>query len=91
MNKTDLVTAIANSSGLTKADAERALNAFTRTLLESLRTAGSRVCMTGFGTFQVQERAARKGRNPLNGEPVDIPPSKTIIFKPSPQVKKRLQ
>ena len=81
MNKAELVASMAEKSGLTKKDAEVALNAFMKSVEEAL-TAGEKVQLVGFGTFDVRERKARKGRNPRNPEQViDIPASKAPVFK----------
>ncbi len=81
MNKAELVTSMAEKSGLTKKDAEMALNAFTKSVEEAL-VAGDKVQLVGFGTFDVRERKERKGRNPRNPEQViDIPASKAPVFK----------
>jgi len=80
MNKTELVAAIAEAAGITKADASRALQA----LLETVTTAmskGDSVSLTGFGTFSVAERAARTGRNPSNGKALKIAAKKVAKFK----------
>ena len=63
MNKTELVAAIAEKTGLTKKDAEGAVKAFTDTVAEQLK-AGDKIQLVGFGTFEVAERAARTGKNP---------------------------
>ncbi len=81
MNKAELVTSMAEKSGLTKKDAELALNAFMKSVEQSLK-GGDKVQLVGFGTFDVRERKARKGRNPRNPEQViDIPASKAPVFK----------
>lgn len=81
MNKAELVTAIAEKSGLTKKDAELALNAFMNAVEEELAK-GEKVQLVGFGTFDVRERKSRKGRNPRNPEQViEIPASKAPVFK----------
>ena len=80
MNKTELIAAIADKAGLSKKDAEKALKAFTETVTEQL-TAGSKVQVVGFGTFEVSERAAREGRNPHTGETLSIAASKAPKFK----------
>lgn len=80
MNKTELVTAIAEKSELTKIDAEKALKAFTDTITEEL-SKGGKIQIVGFGTFEVAERAARKGRNPKTSEEIMIPASKSPRFK----------
>lgn len=80
MNKTELIEAIANESGLTKRDAEKALSAFTDTVTSAMKN-GDKVQLVGFGTFEVSKRAARTGRNPQNGETVEIAASATPKFK----------
>ena len=66
MNKTELITAMAEASGLTKKDCDTALNAFVDTLQTALKS-GDKVQLVGFGTFEVKERAARTGKNPATG------------------------
>ncbi|MCR5526685.1 MAG: HU family DNA-binding protein [Lachnospiraceae bacterium] len=80
MNKTELVAAMAEKSGLTKKDAESALKAFTDAVAAAL-TEGDKVQLVGFGTFEVSERAAREGRNPQTGDVMKIPASKAPKFK----------
>mgnify|MGYP000440062224 FL=1 len=80
MNKTELVAAIAEKTGLTKKDAEGAVKAFTDTVAEQLK-AGEKIQLVGFGTFEVAERAARTGKNPQTGEAIKIPASKAPKFK----------
>lgn len=81
MNKAQLVAKIAEKSELTNKQAEKALNAFMKTVEESL-VAGEKVALVGFGTFEVRERSAREGRNPRNPEEViHIPASKAPVFK----------
>ena len=79
MNKNDLIDAMASSSGLSKADAGRALEAFTGAVTSALSGGGS-VKITGFGTFSVSHRAATTGRNPRTGESIQIPASKRPKF-----------
>lgn len=80
MNKTELIDAMANASGLTKKDAESALNAFTSVVGAEIAN-GGKVSLVGFGTFEVSERAAREGRNPQTGAVVQIPATKAPKFK----------
>lgn len=80
MNKTELIDAMANASGLTKKDAESALNAFTSVVGTEIAN-GGKVSLVGFGTFEVTERAAREGRNPQTGAVVQIPATKAPKFK----------
>ena len=80
MNKNELIDAIASGSGLSKADAGRALEAFLGSVTSSLASGGS-VKITGFGTFSVSHRAARMGRNPATGEAIQIKASNVPKFK----------
>jgi DNA-binding protein HU-beta len=80
MNKADLVKSIAEKSDLTKADAERALNAFIESVEEALVN-GDRVQLVGFGSFEVRERAARKGRNPQTNKEITIKASRAPVFR----------
>ena len=86
MNKTDLITAAAEKSGLSKKDAERVVNALLDTLTTSLAK-GEKVQISGFGIFETKEREARVGRNPRTKEPVQIPATRTPTFKPSKLLK----
>lgn len=80
MTKADLVNAIAEKAGLSKADGEKALKAFTDTITEALQ-AGDKVALVGFGTFSVGDRAARVGKNPQTGAEIQIPAAKVPKFK----------
>ncbi len=80
MNKSDLVSAIADESGLSKADATRALEATTSAISGALSN-GGKVAITGFGSFLVRSRAARSGRNPQTGATIQISASKVPAFK----------
>ncbi len=80
MNKTDLINSISAKSGLNKKNSEAALNAFISSVEESLQ-AGEKVVLVGFGTFEVRQRAARKGRNPQTKKEILIPASKAPVFK----------
>ena len=80
MNKTELVAAMAEQTGLSKKDAEAALKAFTDVVTNELKANG-KVQLVGFGTFEVSERAAREGRNPQTGETMTIAASKAPKFK----------
>ncbi|MCS6999304.1 MAG: HU family DNA-binding protein [Bacteroidota bacterium] len=81
MNKAELVEAVAKTTGLSKAQAESALNATLHAIQASLAK-GQHVSLVGFGTFAVAKRAARKGKNPRTGEPIKIPARKVARFKP---------
>ena len=80
MNKTELISAIADKSGLTKTDAEKALNTFTDVVIDALSD-NDKVQLVGFGTFEVGKRAERTGRNPQTGEEITIPACKAPKFK----------
>ena len=80
MNKTELVAAIAEESGLSKKDAEAALKGFTETVTKQLKK-GEKIQLVGFGTFEVTQRAAREGRNPQTGESIQIAASRSPRFK----------
>ncbi|QSZ27556.1 HU family DNA-binding protein [Aceticella autotrophica] len=80
MNKADLITKMAEKCDLTKKDTEKALNAFVDSVQEALKQ-GERIQLVGFGTFEVRERAERKGRNPQTKEEITIPASKAPVFK----------
>ena len=90
MNKNEFVTAIAEKSGLTKKDAEAALNAYTEVVTDALKS-GDSVQLIGFGTFEVRERAARTGRNPHTGENIEIAAAKAPAFKPGKALKDAIQ
>ena len=80
MNKSELVDSIAQSAGLTKEQAAKAVNAFTQSVQGALQR-GDDVVLVGFGTFSVKERKARTGRNPKTGEEIQIAASKVPSFK----------
>ena len=80
MKKAELVEAIAEKTGLTKADANRALEATFEVITKALKK-GERVPVAGFGTFNVTKRKAREGRNPQTGAKVKIPARKAVTFK----------
>jgi DNA-binding protein HU-beta len=80
MNKTDLVNAVAAKSGLSKKNSEAAINAFISSVEDALKV-GEKVVLVGFGTFEVRDRAERKGRNPQTKEEIIIPASKAPVFR----------
>ena len=80
MNKAQLVAAIAETDGLTKKDAEKALGAFETVVTETLKK-GEKIQLVGFGTFEVSERAARTGINPQTKKQIKIAASKAPKFK----------
>ena len=80
MNKAQLVEAIALDANISKIDARKAVDAIIRVTVQSLRE-GERLTLTGLGTFSVQQKAARVGRNPRTGETMEIAASKNPTFK----------
>lgn len=80
MNRTELIAAMAEKAEISKKDAEKALTAFTNVVADTL-VDGDKVAITGFGTFEVVERAERQGRNPATGEVITIAASKSPKFK----------
>jgi DNA-binding protein HU-beta len=80
MNKAELIDAMASHSGLTKADAKKALDAFIGATTGALKK-GGRVALVGFGSFSVSKRESRKGRNPQTGKEITIPAKKVVKFK----------
>jgi DNA-binding protein HU-beta len=87
MNKAELVDAIASESKLTKADSQRALDAFVNATTKALKK-GDRVALIGFGSFSVAKRAARAGRNPQTGKAIKIAAKKVAKFKAGAELKK---
>lgn len=90
MNKSELVQALADRTGISKADATRAVEAVfdpdTGLIAEALR-GGDRVQITGFGTFEAKERKARTGRNPRTGTEIKIGPTISASFRPGKALK----
>lgn len=80
MNKTDLVNQMAANAGITKAQAQTALNSFLDGTRDALKD-GDKVTLVGFGTFSINERKARTGRNPQTGKEIQIPAKKVVKFK----------
>ena len=81
MNKAELIEFMAGETGMTKVDAQKSLEAFMKGIKETL-VSGDRIQLTGFGTFYVDARAARKGRNPRTGQEIAISAKKIAKFKP---------
>ena len=79
MNKSDLIEKVAGQASLSKSDAERAVNAFIG-VVEGAVSSGDKVTLPGFGAWSRTQRAARTGRNPRTGAPVQIPASKAVKF-----------
>lgn len=90
MNKTELVSAVAEKSEISKKDAAKAVDAVFASIEEALAK-GDKVQLIGFGTFEVRERAARKGRNPQTGDEIEIPASKVPAFKPGKALKEAVK
>ena len=90
MNKAELVDAMADGAGISKADAKRALDAFIDTTSNALKK-GDRVALVGFGSFSVSERAARKGRNPQTGKEITIKAKKVVKFKAGADLSNRVK
>lgn len=86
MTKAELVAKIAESAGIARTIAEKALNGFISSVSSAL-SQEEKVTLVGFGTFDVALRAEREGRNPRTGQPIKIPSSKTVRFKPGNRLK----
>ena len=82
MNKAQLVEAVALDTNMTKIEARKAIDAVIRATIETLRE-GERLTLTGLGTFSIQHKSERVGRNPRTGASVKIPPRKVIKFRPT--------
>lgn len=80
MNKAELIDAIADNAGLSKADAKRALDGFVDATTSALKK-GDRISLVGFGSFSVSKRAARTGRNPQTGKEIKISAKNVVRFK----------
>ena len=80
MNKSELVTIVSSNGGVSKADAERAVDCLLAAITDALKR-GDDVRLTGFGTFSVADRAASKGRNPKTGAIINVPASRRARFK----------
>lgn len=89
MNKSELIDKVAGEAGIAKADAEKAVNAFIN-VVQSAVAADDKVTLPGFGAWSRTQRAARTGRNPRTGEPVQIPASKAVKFSVGADFKKKV-
>lgn len=89
MNKTELIAAAAESTGLTKKDTEKVLNAALESIAAALAE-GDKVQISGFGSFEVKAREARVGRNPQTGEAMEIAASRIPAFKAGKALKDRV-
>ena len=87
MNKAQLIDAMAADAGITKAQAKKALDSFIGNVEKTLKK-GGKVTLIGFGTFSVQTRKAREGRNPATGAKIKIPAKKIVKFKAGSNLKK---
>ena len=90
MNKAELISTMAETSGVSKKDTDQVLNAFIATVQKTLKQDG-KVQIPGFGSFEVRERAARSGRNPLTGEAIEIAAAKVPAFKAGKGLKDAIQ
>ena len=90
MTKVELIAAVATEAGLSKKDAETAVNTMLATITEELKK-GEKVSLVGFGTFEVRERPERQGRNPQTKEPMTIAASKLPAFKAGKALKDAVQ
>ena len=89
MNKSDLIEKVAGQASLSKSDAEKAVNAFIG-VVEGAVSSGDKVTLPGFGAWSRTQRAARTGRNPRTGAPVQIPASKAVKFSVGADFKKKV-
>lgn len=87
MKKSEMISVIAEKTGVSKSEAEKVFNATFDMFKEELAK-GEKVSVAGFGTFKISERAAREGRNPLTGEKLQIAASKSVSFKAGTELKK---
>ncbi|MBQ5330055.1 MAG: HU family DNA-binding protein [Oscillospiraceae bacterium] len=86
MNKSELITAVAEKSGVSKKDSEAAVNAAIASITDALKS-GDKVQLVGFGTFEVREHAAKNGVNPQTKAKITIPARKVPAFKPGKALK----
>jgi len=89
LNKTELVSSVAEKAEITKKEAEKVVSAVFASVEEALAK-GEKVQLVGFGTFEVKERAARTGRNPKTGEEIEIPATRVPSFKPGKSLKENV-
>ncbi len=90
MNKSQLVEQMATGAGISKAAAERALNAFMDAVMDAV-SSGDKVTLVGFGTFYVTKRKARTGRNPQTGKKMKIPAKKVVKFRPGSRLSEAVE
>lgn len=89
MTKVELIAKVAAEADMTKKDAEKAVNAVFTAIADTLKD-GEKVAVSGFGTFEVKERAEHAGRNPRTKEAIVIPASRSVAFKPGKNLKESL-
>jgi DNA-binding protein HU-beta len=90
MTKAELIASIANSTGIKKSTAEKAVNSVIDHITKALKN-GDKITLTGFGTFSLAKRAARIGRNPKTGKEIKIPSCKIPKFKPGNKLKETIK
>ena len=86
MNKAELTVAVAEKTGLTRSDSESVITACLEMIGRELAS-GNRIQIPGFGSFEIKERPAHTGRNPATGETIQVPASKTPVFRPGKTLK----
>jgi DNA-binding protein HU-beta len=89
VNKSELIDKVAGEAGIAKSDAEKAVNAFIN-VVQTAVASDDKVTLPGFGAWSRSQRAARTGRNPRTGEPVQIPASKAVKFSVGADFKKKV-
>ena len=90
MNKAQLTSALVNTAKLSRRDADIAVNSVFDIIIDQLRQ-GEKVQIVGFGAFDVRERPARKGRNPMTGEAIEIEATRSVAFKPGKSLKDAME
>ena len=90
MNKTQLIEAIANEAGISKGDAKKGLEAFVNVISSTLRE-GDKITLVGFGTFLVERKQARMGRDPRNGAPIKIAAKNVAKFRPGLELSEQVK
>ncbi|MBQ1685466.1 MAG: HU family DNA-binding protein [Clostridia bacterium] len=90
MNKAQLISALTNTAKLSRRDADVAVNSIFDIIIDQLRQ-GEKVQIVGFGAFDVRERPARKGRNPMTGEAIEIEATRSVAFKPGKSLKDAME
>ncbi len=90
MNKTELIDAIASESKLSKVDAKKAVDAFTKVTTKALKK-GDKLALVGFGSYSVTRRSAREGRNPQTGKTIKIAAKNVVKFKAGAELSKAVQ